>query len=127
MDDAHIKHAGQQQPCQSSCPSQLPSNDADAPSRTAEQSDRQRRRNRQNRFGSNESSRAREDTPDERRDVKQESEARVHGRESVARQKEHERSMKVEQVDGGYLVTLGTYPGPEDFDKQIVRQLQVSD
>lgn len=33
--------------------------------------------------------------------------------------------MKEEHVDGGFLVTMGTYTGPEDFNKQIVRQLQV--
>ena len=33
--------------------------------------------------------------------------------------------MKEEHVDGGYLVTMGTYVGPEDFNKQIVRQLMV--
>jgi hypothetical protein len=33
--------------------------------------------------------------------------------------------MREEHVDGGYLVTLGTYVGPEDFSKQIVRQLQI--
>jgi len=33
--------------------------------------------------------------------------------------------MKEEHVDGGYLVTMGTYTGSEDFNKQIVRQLQV--
>lgn len=38
---------------------------------------------------------------------------------------ERERSLKEEGVDGGYLVTLGTYTGPEDFSKPIVRQLMV--
>lgn len=64
--------------------------------------------------------------PYERRETKQEREARRLERERVARLKERERSMKEEHVDGGYLVTLGTYTGPEDFNKQIVRQLQVS-
>ena len=41
--------------------------------------------------------------------------------------KERERSMREEQVDGGYLVTLGVYNGIEDFNKQVVRQLQVCD
>jgi hypothetical protein len=45
----------------------------------------------------------------------------------VARIKERERSLKEEHIDGGYLVTLGTYIGPEDFNKPIVRQLQVKD
>ena len=35
--------------------------------------------------------------------------------------------MREEQVDGGYLVTLGVYNGIEDFNKQVVRQLQVCD
>jgi hypothetical protein len=62
----------------------------------------------------------------ERRETKQEREARRLEKERVARLKERERSMKEEHVDGGYLVTLGTYTGPEDFNKQVVRQLQVS-
>ncbi|EKG20581.1 Protein SIP5 [Macrophomina phaseolina MS6] len=33
--------------------------------------------------------------------------------------------MREEGVDGGYLVTLGTYTGPEDFSKPIVRQLMI--
>lgn len=33
--------------------------------------------------------------------------------------------MREEGVDGGYLVTLGTYTGPEDFSKTIVRQLMI--
>lgn len=33
--------------------------------------------------------------------------------------------MREEHVDGGYLVTLGTYVGSEDYNKQIVRQLQI--
>lgn len=65
-------------------------------------------------------------TPHERRETKQEREARRLEKERVARIKERERSIKEEHVDGGYLVTLGTYTGPEDFNKQIVRQLQVS-
>jgi hypothetical protein len=39
--------------------------------------------------------------------------------------KERERSMQEENVDGGFLVTLGTYIGPEDYSKPVVRQLQV--
>lgn len=68
---------------------------------------------------------SRSDRPQERRETKQEREARRLERERVARLKERERSMKEEHVDGGYLVTLGTYTGPEDFNKPIVRQLQV--
>jgi len=63
--------------------------------------------------------------PYERRETRQEREARRLERERVARVAERERSMREEQVDGGFLVTLGTYTGPEDFNKQIVRQLQV--
>lgn len=63
---------------------------------------------------------------DRPRETKPEREARKAERERQARLKERERSMREEHVDGGYLVTLGTYTGPEDFDKSIVRQLQVS-
>lgn len=61
----------------------------------------------------------------ERKETKQEREARRLEKERVARLQERERSMKEEHVDGGYLVTMGTYVGPEDFNKQIVRQLMV--
>ncbi|KAK1782362.1 hypothetical protein QBC45DRAFT_319091 [Copromyces sp. CBS 386.78] len=61
----------------------------------------------------------------ERKETKQEREARRLERERVARLQERERSMKEEHVDGGYLVTMGTYVGPEDFNKQIVRQLMI--
>lgn len=63
--------------------------------------------------------------PYERRETKQEREARRLERDRVARIAERERSMKEEHVDGGYLVTMGTYTSPEDFNKHIVRQLQV--
>ena len=63
--------------------------------------------------------------PYERRETKQEREARRLERDRVARIAERERSMKEEHVDGGYLVTMGTYSSPEDFNKQIVRQLLV--
>ena len=46
-------------------------------------------------------------------------------KERVARVKERERSLKEEHVDGGYLVTMGVYTGPEDFNKLVVRQLMV--
>lgn len=59
------------------------------------------------------------------RETKQERDARKAEKERVAREKERERSMQEEGVDGGYLVTLGTYTGPEDFSKPIVRQLQI--
>ncbi|KAF3927037.1 hypothetical protein ABW21_db0208709 [Orbilia brochopaga] len=41
------------------------------------------------------------------------------------REKERERSMAEESVDGGYLVTVGVYTGPEDYNLKIVRQLQI--
>jgi hypothetical protein len=68
---------------------------------------------------------ANQQTPEQRRETKQEREARRLEKERVARIKERERSIREEHVDGGYLVTMGTYTGPEDFNKQIVRQLQV--
>lgn len=67
----------------------------------------------------------RDDAPYERRETRQEREARRLERERVAREKERERSMREEHIDGGYIVTLGTYTGPEDFSKPVVRQLQV--
>ena len=60
------------------------------------------------------------------RETRQEREARKLEKERQARLKERERSIREEHVDGGYLVTLGTYTGPEDFSKPVVRQLQVS-
>lgn len=60
-----------------------------------------------------------------RRETKPEREARRAEKERIARAMERERSLKEEGVDGGYLVTLGTYTGPEDFSKPIVRQLMV--
>jgi hypothetical protein len=63
--------------------------------------------------------------PYERKETRQEREARRLERERQMRLIERERSMKEEHVDGGYLVTLGTYVGPEDFSKPMVRQLQV--
>ncbi|KAL8720739.1 MAG: hypothetical protein Q9225_002439 [Loekoesia sp. 1 TL-2023] len=64
-------------------------------------------------------------TPETRRETKQEREARKLEKERVARLKERERSMREEHVDGGYLVTQGVYTGIEDFDKRIVRQLMI--
>lgn len=61
----------------------------------------------------------------ERRETRQEREARRQEKERAARAKERERSLREEHIDGGYLVTLGTYVGPEDFSKTVVRQLQV--
>ncbi|KAA8615673.1 C2H2 zinc finger protein [Pyrenophora tritici-repentis] len=60
-----------------------------------------------------------------RRETKAEREARKLERERILRAQERERSLKEEGVDGGYLVTLGVYTGPEDFSKPTVRQLQV--
>jgi hypothetical protein len=61
----------------------------------------------------------------ERRETRQEREARRQEKERAARAKERERSLREEHIDGGYLVTLGTYVGAEDFSKTVVRQLQV--
>jgi hypothetical protein len=60
-----------------------------------------------------------------RRETKAEREARRLEKERVLRAQERERSIKEEGVDGAFLVTLGTYTGPEDFSKPVVRQLQV--
>lgn len=68
--------------------------------------------------------RNREDEPFTHKETKAEREARRLERERAAREKERERSTAEEHVDGGYLVTLGTYTGTEDFSKPTVRQLQ---
>jgi hypothetical protein len=60
-----------------------------------------------------------------RRETKAEREARKLEKERAQRAVDRERSLREEGVDGGFLVTLGTYTGPEDFNKQVVRQLQV--
>lgn len=60
-----------------------------------------------------------------RRETRPEREARRAEKDRVSRAKERERSLKEEGVDGGYLVTMGTYSGAEDFNKTIVRQLMV--
>lgn len=60
-----------------------------------------------------------------RRETKQEREARKLEKERAARIVERERSMREEHVDGGYLVTQGVYVGIEDFNKSVVRQLMV--
>lgn len=70
--------------------------------------------------------RRREDAPFVHRETKAEREARKLAREREIRAVERERSMKEENVDGGYLVTLGTYTGTEDYSKPVVRQLLVS-
>ncbi|EKV11168.1 Protein sip5 [Penicillium digitatum] len=64
-------------------------------------------------------------TLENRRETKQEREARRLEKERVARLKERERSMKEEHVDGGYLVTQGVYVGIEDYNKAVVRQLMI--
>jgi len=68
----------------------------------------------------------REQAQPERRETKQEREARKAEKEKLVRERERERSIREEGVDGGFLVTLGVYTGPEDYNKPIVRQLQVS-
>lgn len=60
-----------------------------------------------------------------RRETKAEREARKLEKDRVLRAQERERSIREEGVDGAFLVTLGTYTGPEDFSKPTVRQLQV--
>ncbi|KAF2191140.1 hypothetical protein K469DRAFT_808234 [Zopfia rhizophila CBS 207.26] len=60
-----------------------------------------------------------------RRETKAEREARKLEKERALRAQERERSIREEGVDGGFLVTLGTYTGPEDFSKPVVRQLQI--
>jgi hypothetical protein len=78
-------------------------------------------------LGGSSSSRNRErpDAPFEHRETKQEREVRRLERERVLRAQDRERSIREEHVDGGYLVTMGTYVGTEDFNKVVVRQLQV--
>ncbi|KAM3077630.1 SNF1-interacting protein [Clarireedia jacksonii] len=61
----------------------------------------------------------------ERRETKAEIKAKKLERERAARIVERERSIREEHVDGGYLVTMGVYTGPEDFNKQVVRQLMI--
>lgn len=75
--------------------------------------------------GGRDRQRDRQDAPFEHKETRAEREARKLERERAARAKERERSLKEEHVDGGYLVTLGTYTGTEDFSKPTVRQLQV--
>ena len=60
-----------------------------------------------------------------RKETKQEREARKLEKERAARERERERSMRDESVDGGFLVTQGVYTGLEDYNKPIVRQLMV--
>lgn len=60
-----------------------------------------------------------------RRESRQERDARKLERERVNRERDRQRSMREEHVDGGYLVTQGVYTGIEDYNKGIVRQLMV--
>lgn len=76
-------------------------------------------------LGSTGASTDRDPALEPRRETRAEREARKLEKERVARAQERERSIREEGVDGAYLVTLGTYTGPEDFSKPIVRQLQV--
>ncbi|KAM0265389.1 hypothetical protein ACHAQJ_000231 [Trichoderma viride] len=76
-------------------------------------------------IGSSSRNRDRPDAPFEHRETKQEREARKLDRERVLRAQDRERSIREEHVDGGYVVTMGTYVGTEDFNKVVVRQLQV--
>ena len=62
-----------------------------------------------------------------RKETRAERDARKAEKERAVRAKERERSLKEESIDGGYLVTLGVYVGPEDFSKPMVRQLMVRD
>jgi hypothetical protein len=66
-----------------------------------------------------------EEEPFQRKETRQERDARRREKHAALRMAERERSLRSEGVDGGYLVTLGTYTGPEDFSKPAVRQLQV--
>jgi len=60
-----------------------------------------------------------------RRETKAEREAKRIEKERITRERERERSMCEESVDGGYLVTQGVYTGVEDYNKSIVRTLMV--
>ncbi|KAK1827306.1 hypothetical protein QBC39DRAFT_177658 [Podospora conica] len=76
-------------------------------------------------LGTNAASGSGAEPPYAQRETRQEREARRLEKERVARIAERERSIREENVDGGFLVTMGTYTGPEDFNKAIVRQLQI--
>ncbi|KAH3973337.1 protein SIP5 [Parastagonospora nodorum] len=71
------------------------------------------------------SSEPRDPALEPRRETKAEREARKLEKERVIRAQEREKSLREEGVDGGYLVTLGVYTGPEDYSKPVVRQLQI--
>ncbi|KAF3929567.1 hypothetical protein ABW19_dt0206322 [Dactylella cylindrospora] len=57
--------------------------------------------------------------------TKEERRAEREAERRKEREKERERSMAEESVDGGFLVTLGVYTGPEDYGLKVVRQLQI--
>ncbi|ESZ97470.1 hypothetical protein SBOR_2159 [Sclerotinia borealis F-4128] len=61
----------------------------------------------------------------ERKETRAEAKARKLERERIARIEERGRSIKEEHVDTGFLVTMGVYTGPEDFNKVLVRQLMI--
>ncbi|KAF2665784.1 hypothetical protein BT63DRAFT_463958 [Microthyrium microscopicum] len=65
------------------------------------------------------------DDPAARRETKPEREARKLEKERAQRAIDRDRSVREEGVDGGYLVTLGTYTGTEDFSKPTVRRLMI--
>ncbi|KAH7400782.1 protein SIP5 [Phaeosphaeria sp. MPI-PUGE-AT-0046c] len=71
------------------------------------------------------SSEPRDPALEPRRETKAEREARKLEKERVLRAQEREKSLREEGVDGGFLVTLGVYTGPEDFSKPTVRRLQI--
>ncbi|KAF2819065.1 protein SIP5 [Ophiobolus disseminans] len=71
------------------------------------------------------SSEPRDPALEPRKETKAEREARKLEKERVIRAQEREKSLREEGVDGGYLVTLGVYTGPEDYSKPIVRQFQI--
>jgi hypothetical protein len=76
-------------------------------------------------FGINPRNEVDPSAPEARKETKAEREVRKLEKERALREKEREKSLKEESIDGGYLVTLGVYTGPEDFSKPTVRKLQV--
>ncbi|KAK8030250.1 hypothetical protein PG993_011541 [Apiospora rasikravindrae] len=65
-----------------------------------------------------------DDAPFQSRETRAEREQRRLNKERQMRAIERERSMATEHVDGGYLVATGIYPAAEDWDHNVVRQLQ---
>lgn len=103
----------------------LNSGSGDGSSRLYSSRDGRSSRNNLGIFGSSGPSEREADPHGPRRETRQEREARKLEKERRNRALEREQSMKEEHVDGGYLVTLGTYVGVEDFSKPTVRKLQV--